>query len=141
MIRLNSNKAVTLIDIATYADLTAIPKPLEIDDNSSLIVTNTVKNLRSDNIDVFLRVSATSIDAKLIFFYPNNVNGVWWVHPDHELSNLTSAFATNKGRKYARFLISDALVGCHFALWRQSGTLADVAQAEIVPCRRGGSLE
>lgn len=134
----NPDKRVTVIKSSDYATIDLIPKPYEIDNASALLLANTVKNRTSDNIDVFARVSVNSVDLKLIFFYPDNTNGVWYVHPDHETTPTTVAFATNKGRKYVRFLISDALWGCHFALYLTTGTFADIVSTDIVPCRRNG---
>lgn len=125
--------------ISGYASLSLIPKPREYD-NSGLTTAQTVKNLNHDNIDIIVKLSANSIDYKLVFFYPDETNGSWYVHPDNETDATQVVAATNSGRKYSRFLISSALVGCHFGVWVTSGNTNDIASIYLVPCRRGGGL-
>lgn len=125
--------------ITNIASLDLIPKPREYD-SGGLITAQTVKNLDNDNIDVFVKIAANTIDYKLIFFYPDTTNGSWYVHPDNETTATTVVFATNKGRKYSRFLIASSLLGCHFALWQTAGSQGDITEAYLIPCRRGGGL-
>lgn len=136
-LQVNSNKLVTPIKITDYATIDLIPKPYEYD-NAGLVIANTVKNRTSDNVDVLARVSQNSVTFQLIFFFPDGDTGAWYVHPDNEVTPLTVAFATNKGRKYSRYLASNALRDCHFALYLTSGTFGDIAESFIVPCRRSG---
>ena len=136
---INSAKLVT--PISGVATLELIPKPREFDTTAGLLVGQTVKNRTSDNIDAIARVTANSVDLKLVFFYPDTTSGNWYLHPDHDAAAMVVAFVTNSGRKYSRFLISDALRYTHFALWLTAGAVGDVVESYILPCRRSGGAE
>ena len=58
------------------------------------------------------------------------------MHPTSVTGATVVAFATNKGRVYAPFQISNALFGCHFALYMTAGAIADAAESYIIPCRK-----